>query len=238
MQAVAGLELDKANLQTAMLNLDWTVVRAPIAGRVSRANLTVGNLVLKDETKLTTVVSTDLMYAFFEVDERRYLQILEGRKGKPPAKADAGITVSMGLASEEGYPRRGIVDFVDSRVNPKTAAVQMRAVLPDWKAKDGVPLLKPGMSVRVRVSIGEPYESLLVIDRAIISDQGAKFIYVVDAENKIESRRVTLGQLQPDGLRVVTQGLKKEDAVVIGGFQRLRPRMKVQPESVAMPMLK
>jgi multidrug efflux pump subunit AcrA (membrane-fusion protein) len=114
----------------------------------------------------------------------------------------------------------------------------MRGVFANPKAKDGVPLLMPGMAVHVRLPIGQPYEALLVIDRAVITDQGAKFVWVVDAENKVELRRVTLGQLQPDGLRVVDQGLKKDDTIAISGFQRLRARMKIQPDPVAMPMLK
>jgi multidrug efflux system membrane fusion protein len=236
-QAVAGLEFDKANLQTAMLNLDWTLVRAPIDGQVGRWNLTVGNLVKQDETKLTTLVSTDSMQVYFEVDERTLLRIHRAKEGKLPAKAGAALTILMGLASEEGYAHQGTVDFVDNRVNPKTGSVQMRAVFAKPKAKDSVPLVMPGMAVRLRLTIDQPYEALLVIDRAVVSDQGVKFVWVVDAENKVELRRVTLGQLQPDGLRVVQQGLKKDDTVVISGFQRLRARMKIKPEPVAMPQL-
>jgi multidrug efflux system membrane fusion protein len=142
----------------------------------------------------------------------------------------------MGLSNEEGYPHRGTVDFVDSRVIPKTGSALARAVLANPKAKDGGPLLMPGMFVRVRLPIGKPYEAMLVIDRAVISEQGAKFVYVVDVENKVELRRVTLGPLQPDGLRVVEQGLKKDDTIAIGSLLRLRPRMKIQPDPVAMPM--
>jgi multidrug efflux system membrane fusion protein len=238
-QAVAGLDLDKANLQIVMLNLDWTIVRAPIAGKVGRSNLTVGNLVKQDETELTTLVGKGPMQVYFDVDEQTLLRLHGAiKEGKPAAKAGSDLPVQLGLASEEGYPHRGTVDFVDSRVNSKTGAVQMRAVFANPKEKDGVPLLMPGMFVRVRLPIGQPYEAMLVIDRAVISDQGVKFVWVVDAENKVELRRVTLGQLQPDGLRVVQQGLKKDDTVVVGGLQRLRARLKIQPESVAMPMLK
>lgn len=237
-QAVAELDFDKAKLQIALLNLEWTVIRAPIAGKIGRSNLSVGNLVKQDETKLTTLVSTGSMHVYFDVDERTFLKILEGRKGKLPAQADTELAVSMGLASEEGYPHRGVVDFLDSRVNVKTAAVQGRAVFAGPKEKDGAALLMPGMTVRVRVPIGQPYEALLVVDRAILTEQGAKFVYVVDAENKVESRRVTLGPLQADGLRVIMEGLKKDDAIVIGGLQKLRPRMKIQPELTVMPRLK
>jgi multidrug efflux system membrane fusion protein len=202
-QAVAALELQKVNLQTALLNLDWTVVRAPIAGRIGRSKVTVGNLVKQDETKLTTLVSTDSIQVHFELDERTYLRLREaGKDGKVPAKAGADLTVLMGLASEQGYPHRGTVDFVDSRVNPKTGSVMARAILANPKGKDGGSLLLPGMFVRVRLPIGKPYDGLLVVDGAILSEQGLKFVYVVDAENKIESRRVTLGPLQDDGLRV------------------------------------
>jgi membrane fusion protein, multidrug efflux system len=238
-QAVAVLELERANLQIAMLNLDWTVIRAPIAGQVGRSNLTIGNLVKQDDTKLTTLVSVDPTYVYFEVDERTFLEIIEGRKGKPPAKAGAEkIPITMGLASEEGYPHVGAVDFLDSRVNPKTGSVIGRAVFANPKGPDGVRRLMPGMAVRVRLPIGEPYQALLVADRAVITDQGAKFVWVVDAENKVELRRVTLGKVQPDGLRVVVEGLKKDDRIAVGALQRLRARIKIQPDPVAMPVLK
>jgi RND family efflux transporter MFP subunit len=142
----------------------------------------------------------------------------------------------MGLSNEKGYPHRGTVDFTDCRVNAKTGSIQMRTVLANPKAKDGAPLLLPGMSVRVRLPIGKPYDVLLVTHAAIISEPPNSYsVYVVDAQNKIERRPVTMGPVQDDGLRVVLQGLKKDDRVVIGGIERVRPRMKVQPEPTVMP---
>jgi multidrug efflux system membrane fusion protein len=154
-------------------------------------------------------------------------------------QVDVGPTafVELGLAGEEGYPHKGVINFWDNQVNPGTGSISVRGVVENPRPPGGRHLLVPGMFVRVRLPIGEPKDELLVIDRAVTSDQGLKYVYVLDDKNKVVARRVTLGSLQDDGLRVIAQGLKKEDRVLIGGLQQVRPGMLVQPESVTMPTL-
>ncbi len=139
----------------------------------------------------------------------------------------------MGLQGEDGFPHQGTINFVNNQVNPTTGSILVRGVFPNPKPKGGQRLLSPGMFVRIRLPIGQPHPALLVIDRAIGSDQGLKYVYVVDADNKVQYRRVTTGALQDDGLRVIEQGLKADDWVVVGGLQQVRPRMAVRPEQVA-----
>jgi RND family efflux transporter MFP subunit len=233
-QAAAVLDVERAELSAKKIDLDYTVIRAPISGRIDRAQLSVGNLVVQDKTKLTTIVTLEPMYVYFDVDESTFLRILKNRGAD---KGNIKAPIDMRLSGETGYPHAGAVDFVSSRVDVKTASVQARGVFKNPTAGDGAPLLMPGMSVLVRVPISKPFEALLVIDRALVTDQGAKFLYVLERDNKVAMRRVTIGQLQPDGLRVVTEGLKKDDAVVIGAISKLRPGTTVEPERVAMPKL-
>jgi multidrug efflux system membrane fusion protein len=237
-QAIANLNLSKANLNAAKLNLDWTKVTAPISGQVSRYFLTEGNLVNQDVTQLTTVVSMDPMYVYFDMDEPTLLRIKRAvNEGKITTRNDgATVRLEMGMAGEEGYPHEGNINFVDNQVNPSTGSISVRGVFSNHKPRrGGTYLLVPGMFVRVRLPIGTEQPQLLVIDRAVTSDQGLKYLYVIDADNKVEARRVTLGPLQQDGLRVVLDGLKKDDWVAIGNLQQIRPKMQVQPDQVTMP---
>ena len=237
-EAVATLELAKANLQLHKLDLDWTVVRAPVAGRIGRSEMAVGNIVMADATKLTTIVATDPMYVDFHIDERTFLTIRLAR-AKDGGNANAKLEqVMMGLSNEEGFPHAGTIDFVDNRVDASSGDLLARAVFANPPANAAGLQIWPGMAVRVRIQLGPPHEALLVTDRAVLSDKGSKHVYVVDAQNKVESRLVTVGQLQPDGLRVITQGLKKDDAVIVGSFKLVRPGSKVQPEQIAMPVVK
>ena len=139
----------------------------------------------------------------------------------------------MGLQGEDGFPHAGTINFVNNQVNPTTGSILVRGVFPNPMPKGGHRLLSPGMFVRIRLPIGQPHPALLVIDRAVGSDQGLKYVYVLDAENKVQYRRVTTGALQDDGLRVIEQGLKPDDWVVVGGLQQVRPRMTVRPEQGA-----
>jgi multidrug efflux system membrane fusion protein len=144
------------------------------------------------------------------------------------------FSVLMGLQGEDGFPHQGTVDFVNNQVNPTTGSISVRGIFANPKPQSGVRLLSPGMFVRIRLPIGQPRPALLVIDRAIASDQGLKYVYVLDAENKLQYRRITTGPLQDDGLRVV-EGLKADDWVVIGALQQVRPRMEIRPDKVPMP---
>jgi multidrug efflux system membrane fusion protein len=195
---------------------------------ISRNYLTLGNLVTKDETLLTTIVSEDPMYAYFDVDENTMLRIQQAvRTGKIKPKKPGQLEVWMGLANQKGYPERGIVDFINNKVDPQTGTRVLRGVFANPLPKVGSRLLTPGLFVRVRVPASEPHEALLVADKAIGADQGQKFVYVVDDKNVVQYRRVTPGALQDDGLRVV-EGLEKTDRVVIGGLQQIRPKETVK----------
>ena len=238
-QALAQLNVAKATLKLAKLNLDFTEVTSPIDGHISRYNYTVGNLVMMDQTLLTTVVSVDPMYVFYDMDERTILRIREGiNKGKiPVAKDTTDIPVNMGLEGEDGYPHRGHHNFVNNVVNLSTGTVTVRGVFPNPKPDGGRRLLMPGLFVRIQLPVGPPHKALLVIDRALGSDQGLRFVYVLDNHNKVQYRRVSIGPLQDDGLRPIEAGLTPDDWVVIGGLTQVRPLEVVEPERVPMPSL-
>ena len=236
--AVAQVEASKAALEVYKLNLEFTKVKAPVDGQVSRYYLTEGNLVNQDQSLLTTVVSLDPIYVYFELDEPTLLRLRRARNAgliKPNPQGLYPLTV--GLQGEDGFPHEGKVDFVNNQVNPATGSIAIRGIFDNPKPEGGTRLLSPGMFVRVRLPIGQPHMALLVIDRAIGSDQGLKFVYVIDAEHKAQQRRVTTGALQQDGLRVIVAGLKADDVILIGGLQQVRPQMTIQPEPRTMPTL-
>ncbi len=235
-EADARVKAFQASTEVYKLNLEFTKVTSPIDGHVSRQFLTLGNLVNQDQTLLTTVVSQDPMYAFFDMDEPTLLRIRRAiNQGRIKPPQDGKIVVYMGLQGEDGFPHQGTINFVNNQVNPATGSISVRGVFANPKPPNGIRLLTPGMFVRIRFPIGEPHPALLVIDRAIGSDQGLKFVYVVDTENKVQSRRVTTGAIQPDGLRAISEGVIADDWVVVGGIQQIRPRMTVQTEHVTMP---
>jgi multidrug efflux system membrane fusion protein len=236
-EADASLKAAKASLEVYKLNLNFCKVTSPIDGQVSRYYLTLGNLVNQDQTLLTTVVSLDPVYAYFDVDEPTLLRIQQQiNEGKIEQPHDGLIPVLMGLQGEDSFPHRGDINFVNNQVNPTTGSISFRGVFPNPRSPRGTRLLKPGMFVRIRLPMGQPHPALLVIDRAIASDQGLKYVYVVDAENKTQYRRITTGALQEDGLRVV-EGLRPDDWVVVGGLQQVRPRIQIRPDKVSMPTL-
>jgi RND family efflux transporter MFP subunit len=237
-EAQAQLKAYQASLEVYRLNLTFCYVLSPIDGRVSRYYVTLGNLVNQDQTILTTVVSQDPMYAYFDTDEPTLLRIRRAIAAGRIKRAEQGENpVLMGLQDEEGFPHEGKINFVNNQVNPTTGSITVRGVFPNPMLPGGVRLLSPGMFVRIRLPIGPPHPALLIIDRAIGSDQGMKYVYVVDAENKVQYLRVTTGMLQDNGLRVITEGLKPDDRVVIGGLQQVRPRMEVRPDETPMPTL-
>jgi multidrug efflux system membrane fusion protein len=237
-EAVANLDLAKANLDAAKLNLDWTKVTSPIDGKISRFYLTEGNLVTQDMTLLTTILSLDPMYAFFDMDEPTYLRIKRAvNEGKITLTAEGEkIPVLMGLQGEEGHPHKGEINFIDNQVFATTGSIAWRGVFPNPKGPGGERVLAPGMFVRIHLPIGQPHQALLVHDRAIWSDQGLKNVYVVDDKNKVQARRVTTGALQEDGLRVV-EGLRPNDWVVVGALQQVRPGMSITMDQIPMPTL-
>jgi membrane fusion protein, multidrug efflux system len=238
-EADARVKAFEKNMEVYKLNHEFTKVVSPIDGQVSRYYLTLGNLVNQDQTLLTTVVSRDPMYAYFDVDEPTLLRVRrainEGRIKRRPDGAN--IPVLMGLQGEEGFPHQGTINFVNNQVDPTTGSITVRGVFANPEPPGGIRLLSPGMFVRIRLPIGPPHPALLVIDRAVASDQGLKYVYVLDAENKVQYRRVTTGPLQDDGLRVIAQGLKPDEWVIVGGLQQVRPLMQVEPERTPMPSL-
>jgi RND family efflux transporter MFP subunit len=236
-EAIAARAAAQAAVERARLDLGFTKLTAPVTGRVSRYHVTVGNLVqagdLTGGTLLTTIVSVDPMYAYFDADEHTVLRVrkLIG-EGKASLPDDAEIPVWLGLANEDGHPHRGTVNFIDNQVNPRTGTLRARGVFPNQGE-----LLTPGLFARVRVPIGVPHKALLVTDRALDTDQGQKVVYVVDEANGVVSRPVRLGALH-DGLREITAGLAPGERVIVNGLQQVRPGLTVEPSLVDMPASK
>ncbi len=235
-EAAGTLAAYRAAVDRARLDVEYTKVVAPISGRVSRYVVTVGNLVQAGDqgggTLLTTIVSVDPMYAYFDVDEHSVLRVRQLiREGKAKSARSGELLVWLGLANEEGYPHQGTVNFVDNQVNPKTGTLRLRGVFPN---RDEA--LSPGYFARVRVPIGFPHQALLVSDRAIDTDQGQKILYVVNDDNEVVSRPVHVGALH-DGLREITDGLKPGERVIVSGLQQVRPGVTVEPKLVDMPVV-
>jgi len=211
-EAKARVDAARASRAIYALNLDFCRVTAPIDGRIGKSSVDAGNLVKADDTILTTIVSKDPMYVYFDVDERTYLdlrQALADGKG-PSAKIDELPAVG-GLVSEKGLPRKGKIDFVDNRVDPSNGTIRVRAVLPN---PDGV--LVPGLFARVRVTTSKPYKSLVVPEEAIGSAKDVNFVQVVNDRNRVEDRPVTLGRAQ-GGIRGIKEGLKACELVILEG---------------------
>lgn len=228
----AAVQAAQAAVLTARLNLDYTKIRSPINGRTSRAEVTAGNLVTgggAGSTLLTTVVSLDPIYAYFEGDEQIYLKYAElSRRGERPSSRDKRNPIYLGLSSEEGHPHQGYVDFVDNALNPETGTIRARAVF-DNKERT----FTPGLFARLKLVGSGTYKAMLVNDKAIGTDQSKKFVLVVGADNKALYREVKLGPVI-DGLRVVRQGLSGGETIVVNGLQRVRPGDAVTPQIVSM----
>lgn len=231
--AVARAELEAANSPVikARQNLEWTKVVAPIDGKVDKAYLTPGNVVVGGETQgtvLTSIVSTDPMYVYFDVDDQTvsfYQRLVNEGKLKPVSKGGPAVRVDIKLLGEKDYTNHGQMDFGGNQLNPSTGTLAVRGVFPNPKG-----FLIPGRYVRGRVPLGEPIDALLIPDDAVVTDQGGKVVYVVTAENKVEAKPVKLGPLTR-GLRVVESGLAPTDRVIVRGLQRVQPGQPVEPES-------
>jgi RND family efflux transporter MFP subunit len=221
-EGLAEIEIAKSTLASAKLNLSFTQVVAPISGRVSRTLVDAGNVVKADDTILTNIVAIDPIYVYFDIDERTLLRL---RRYTEEGRTDGehGVKVLMGLADEQGYPHAGTVNFLDNKLDPSTGTLQVRGIFPNPKH-----ILSPGLFVRVRLPIGEPYQAILVAEQALGTDQGQKFVYVIDADNKAQYRRVEVGKLQ-QGKRAILQGLAADERVVVSGLQRIRPGTVVEP---------
>jgi multidrug efflux system membrane fusion protein len=233
-EADANLRAAQAALQSARLNLAWTQVRAPVAGRVGKLEITAGNLVAAGPGApvLTTLVSVSPIYASFDADEQVVTRALREIAAPAGAGAPRGmieqIPVQMGTAGDADTPIKGHLQLVDNQVDAKSGTVRVRAVFDN---KDGA--LIPGQFARVRMGQARADKALLISERAVGTDQNKKFVMVVGADNKVQYREVTLGA-NVDGLRIVTSGLKPDERVVVNGLQRVRPGALVAPQQVPM----
>ncbi|MBU4271294.1 MAG: efflux RND transporter periplasmic adaptor subunit [Planctomycetes bacterium] len=260
-EASAAVAAAKADSEAARLNVEFTRIISPIDGVVGRNLLTIGNLVKQDETLLTTVVSQDPMYAYFDIDEHALLRIQRMiEKGEVDRKVEEeGFPVEAGLSDEEDrYPHKGKIDFINNRIDPSTGTLQVRGTFsnPSLDYKN-YRLLTPGMFVRIRLPIGSPHEAILVPLKAVGTDQGKKYLKVVNDKNVVEYRPVALGAQQPDGLQVVIpvkmvrtkDGLRQADKktaagektidsiklgerIIVGGLQFVHSGMHVTPHPV------
>jgi multidrug efflux system membrane fusion protein len=221
----------EAALRAAELNLEFTQVTSPISGRVGRAIVTEGNLVSSgpgEATLLTTVVSLDPVYAYFDADEQIFLKYSAAAGPQGPAMRNAGrrgpdLPIRMALSNDEGFPRVGHLDFVDNQLDGATGTIRGRAVFRNADRQ-----LTPGLFVRLRLAGTATYRGLLIQDRAVGTDLSKKFVYVVGPKNEIQYRSVTLGPIV-DGLRVVRGGVEAGESVVVNGLQRVRPGVQVTP---------
>jgi RND family efflux transporter MFP subunit len=228
-EATASLKALRAAVQRAKLDLDFTKVTAPFSGRISRRYIDPGNLVKTDDTILTTLVSLDPIYASFDLDERTTLRLQRVfREHNIDWSKDVGMPLSLGLSDEDAFPHAGAVNFADNRVDPDTGTWRLRGVFTNPRH-----VLSPGLFVRIRLPIGDPYPAILISEQALSTDQGQKFIYVVNADGEVAYRRIKIGRLH-NGLRVVTEGLAENERVVVSGLQRIRPGMKVNAKVVDM----
>ncbi|RQS65998.1 efflux RND transporter periplasmic adaptor subunit [Burkholderia sp. Bp8963] len=227
-QARADLQAAEAAVADAQLNLGFTEVRAPIAGRVGRALATVGNLARADDTLLTTVVSQDPVYVYFDCDEQSYLRY-NARRADPAHRAIGADPVRVGLANETGFPHAGTVDFLDNRLDPATGTIRARVRL-----SNADHTFTPGLYARVQLVSGRDQDALLVDDKAVLTDQDRKYVYVVGAGDKALRRDVTIGRAL-DGERIIEKGLKAGDRVIVEGVQRIYyPGAPVKPKALAV----
>jgi len=241
-ESKASIGAAVASLDMAQLNLDWTKAVAPISGRLSRRMVDPGNLIKADDTILTTIVSLDPMYVYFDVDERTLLKIrrlIAG--GRIKSRQEAELPVFIGLADEANFPHQGTINFSDNKIDSATGTLRVRGLLPNPVPR----LLSPGLFVRIRLPIGEAHKSVLISETAVGTDQGRKYVYVInkkkitdkktnqerDAE-MVEYRPIKVGSMN-NGLRVIDEGLALGERVVVSGLQRVRPGIEVAPRMMS-----
>lgn len=223
-EAAANLKTAQAALEAAEINLGYTKISAPISGRVSRAEITLGNVVSAGagSAPLTTIVSVSPIYAEFDADEQTYLQYIRR------VKNEGRVAVDLGLADEDGYSRTGVIQSVDNRVDTTSGTIRVRA---RFDNSDGS--LIPGLYARVKVISGDAYSALLINDTAIGTDQDKRYVYVVGGDNQIAYREIKVGDAHGN-LRIVKSGIQPGDRIVVSGTQRVRAGAKVSPHMVPM----
>jgi RND family efflux transporter MFP subunit len=223
-EAEAALVAARANEATARINLDYTQIKAPISGKIGRRLVTAGNFVQLQgnggsATVLATIVSVNPIYCYFDVEESAFLKYRSS--AKVAETISGGLVCELALVNEEGFAHRGRLDFFDNQVNPQSGTIRLRAVF-----ENGDRALVPGMFANLRVLADPPVQTLVVPDVAVQSDQGYKFVYVANAEDKVETRSIKIGRAHGP-LRAVVEGLKPDDRVIVNGLMLLRPGAKV-----------
>lgn len=237
-EAEAALKKSRADRDRAKVDFSYTLIRAPITGKISRTFVDPHNLIKADDTALTTIVSVDPMYAYFDVDERTYLRLTGETKRSPGERSLAdpppppefmNSRVEVGLASEKGYHHAGTINFIDNALDIGTGTMRFRCELPNADRK-----FSPGLFVRVKLPLGKPQPRTLVPEQAIGTDQGQKFVYIVDDSDDVVYRAVKVGSLQ-DRWRVIQEGVNPGERVIVSGLQRVRPGVRVQPSEDDTP---
>lgn len=228
-EAGAAVDSAEANLFSARINLDYCEIRAPISGRIGREMMTAGNLVTGgDTTVLTSIVSTDPVYVYVDVDEQallKYRRQIQQQQGGIDLK---GTPVELALADESVYLHKGQIDYVSPREDTSTGTVTLRSVFPNPDE-----LLSPGFFAHIRVRSGAPYQAVLIPDRAIATDQAQRFVWVMTQDNHVEYRKVEPGA-RIGQMRVISQGLQATEWVVVDGVQKLKPGIQVKPERISL----
>ncbi|HAU26555.1 MAG TPA: efflux transporter periplasmic adaptor subunit [Alteromonas australica] len=225
-QALASLNQTQAELDVARLNRGFARVEAPISGRISRANITEGNFVTAGQTELTRIVSTDRLYAYFDIDEQTYLNYLSSTNKASTAVSEQ--PVAMRLANESDYHHWGQIDFIDNQVNSSTGTLRVRAVFNNDEGR-----LIPGLFAHLKLAGDTQEQGILIKEKAIGTDLNNKFVLVVNEENKVEYRPVTLGD-KVGSMRIIKRGLNANDSIVVDGLQRVRPGALVAANEVPM----
>lgn len=237
----SAIQSAEAAIDRAKLDLEFSRLTAPIDGQVGRALITKGNLVqagVGSDSLLTSIVSLNPMYVYFPVNERSLLRF---RKMNRPGSTAGGLTtvadlkipVGLGLLDETGFPHNGVIDFADNRIDPDTGTLRVRA---SFDNSDRA--FKPGLFARIRVPMSSPYDALLVSQTAIGTEQGQKYVLVVNDQSVVEKRFVATGSQQDDGLQAITEGLRPGEWIVVNGLQRCRPGRPVTPQRAEMPVLR
>lgn len=226
-EANANVAAARAAVQTANLDLQYSKISSPVSGRISSRNIDIGNLVNTDSSgmPLTTIVKTNPLHFVFDVSEAEYLQFARVAGGEAALTGESEVKAYIRLADENNWQRQGIVDFVDNRLDQNTGTLRMRVLVDN---PDG--LLRPGIFGRLRMAISEPYQALLIPDRALVSDQAAKVVMVVNDDGEVLARPVKPGMLLADEMRVIRDGIQKEDRIIIEGLLKARPGSSVKTE--------
>jgi multidrug efflux system membrane fusion protein len=225
-KAIADADSIEAALHNANLNLGYTRVLAPISGRISRANITQGNYVGQGATVLTNLVATNVIHAYFDVDENTYVRLRNQALDK--RESQLGAQAELQLVGEKGFPHKGKIDFIDNQVDPLTGTIRVRASFANEQS-----ILTPGMFARIRMQVGAPFEAIMVDEQVISTDLSNKYVRLVNAQQIIEYRPVTLGERQGN-LRIITSGLTKGDEIVVKSLHMAMPGMPVSPQKVDM----